>query len=37
MSEQLHYYNHRGRHLVLNYRVPYEVVLEAVNEEDSRR
>lgn len=37
VGEQLDYYNHRRRHSALDYRVPYEVVLEAIDGEDSHR
>ena len=37
VEEQLDYYNRRRRHSALGYRPPYEVVLEAINGEDSRR
>ena len=37
VGEQLDYYNHKRRHSALDYRVPYEVVLEAIAGEDSRR
>lgn len=36
VGEQLEYYNHRRRHSALDYRVPYEVLLEAIDGEDSR-
>lgn len=37
VGEQLDYYNRRRRHSALDYRVPYEVVLEATTGEDRRR
>ena len=37
VGEQLDYYNLKRRHSALAYRVPYEVVLEAVAGEDRRR
>jgi putative transposase len=37
VGEQLDYYNHRRRHSALDYWVPYEVVLEAIDGEDSCR
>ncbi len=37
VGEQLEYYNRRRRHSALDYRVPYEVVLEATTGEDTRR
>ncbi len=36
VGEQLVYYNRRRRHSALGYRPPYEVVLEAINGEDTR-
>lgn len=37
VKEQLEYYNRKRRHSGLDYRRPYEVVLEATNGEDRRR
>jgi hypothetical protein len=37
VGEQLDYYNRRGRHSALDYRVPYEIVSEAIAGEDGRR
>lgn len=37
VGEQLDYYNGKRRHSALDYRVPYEVVLEAIDGEDSCR
>ncbi len=35
VNEQLEYYNHKRRHSALDYRRPYEVILEAITEEDT--
>jgi putative transposase len=37
VGEQLDYYNRRRRHSALDYRVPYEIVSEAIAGEDGRR
>lgn len=37
LVEQLDYYNRGRRHSALDYRVPYEVLLEAIDGEDGRR
>lgn len=36
VGEQLGYYNHERRHSALDYRAPYEVLLETINGEDGR-
>lgn len=35
VNEQLEYYNHKRRHSALDYRRPYEVVLDAITGEDA--